>query len=227
MYVFGPPVWERVPVEARKGCRIPCSWIYRRLCAELPSMDAENLTLVLCKISKCSHVPHRLPNPMELRVKGSSHLCAYLFVCRCTQCTPLWREGDNLSCHSSSVVCLGFWDMVSPLRDICLTGWPVSLRDLPVLTAPALGLRHIPLSFFFMWVQDPMSDIPACQARTLLTTLPPQLPLSAFLYSVLWDLRDEDFLPPYACAFIFSVVNSKEQVCDPDEFQINFYEILK
>lgn len=150
MYVFGPPVWERVPVEARKGCRIPCSWIYRRLCAELPSMDAENLTLVLCKISKCSHVPHRLPNPMELRVKGSFHLCAYLFVCRCTQCTPLWRAGDNLSCHSSNAARLGFWDTVSPLRDICLTGWPVSLRDLPVLTASALGLRHIPLSFFYV-----------------------------------------------------------------------------
>lgn len=226
MYVFGPPVWERVPVEARKGCRIPCSWIYRRLCAELPSMDAENLTLVLCKISKCSHVPHRLPNPMELRVKGSFHLCAYLFVCRCTQCTPLWREGDNLSCHSSNAARLGFWDMVSPLRDICLTGWPVSLRDLPVLTAPALGLRHIPLSFFLCEFKTQCQTfLPVRQELYWPLCLPSSL--SAFLYSVLWDLRDEDFLPPYACAFIFSVVNSKEQVYDPDEFQINFYEILK
>lgn len=139
--MFVPPVWERVPVEARRGCRIPCSWIYRRLCAELPSMNAENLTLVLCKISKCSHVPCCLPIPRELSLKGSFHPCAYLFVCRCTQCTLLWRTGDNR---------LGVWDMVSPLHDICLTGWPVSLGDLPVLTAPALVLRRIPLSFFYV-----------------------------------------------------------------------------
>lgn len=154
------------------------------------------MTLVLCKISKCSHMLRCLPNPKELRVKGSFHLCAYLFVCSCTQCTPLWRAGDNLSSHSSSAVCLGFWDMVSSMRDICLTGWPVSLRDLPVLTAPALGLRYIPLSFL-MWVQDSMSDIPDCQARTLLTALPPQLPLCVLIQHF---VRSERWrFPPTLC----------------------------
>lgn len=119
-------------------------------------------------------------------------LCAVYSGTQMCAHEPIWRPEDNLSCRSSTAICLAFWDIIFHWlgdHQVGYTGSLVNAKDLPVFASPVLGLHtHCnPMTgFFYVGSADLIQNFMLTQQAIYPESSPQPHNLYLFIWCILF-----------------------------------------